>query len=86
MKLYQAHVFDQVRSDGAFVYVSTAEAVDVNGKLYAQVGDNLYAVDSPPGWHDTKEAAREEAAAKVAAMAATLTAQAERMRGEVANG
>lgn len=80
MNLHQVHVFEQIRSDGVFVHVSSAEAVDVNGKLYAEIGGNLYAADSSPKWHETEAAAREEAAEKVAAMAAALTAQAERIR------
>ena len=77
MKLHQAHVYGDVRVEGVFVHFCEADAVDVNGKLYAEVGGSLY---NAKGWHDTKEAAREEAAAKVAAMAAALTAQAERIR------
>ena len=80
MKLHQASVFEQIRSDGVFLHLSSAEAVDVNGKLYAEIGGNLYAADSLPKWHETEAAAREEAAAKVAAMGAALTAQAERIR------
>lgn len=80
MKLYQASVFEQIRSDGVFLHLSSAEAVDVNGKLYAEIGGNLYAADSSPKWHETEAAAREEAAEKVSVMAAALTAQAERIR------
>lgn len=77
MKLYRADVYDQVRSDGVFVHISTAEAVDVHGKLYASVGDSLYGGD---GWHETEAAAREEAAAKVGRMADLLADQARRIR------
>jgi hypothetical protein len=80
MKLFQASVFEQIRSDGVFLHLSRAEAVDVNGKLYADVAGNLYAADSTPRWHETEAAAREEAAVKVEAMAATLAAQAVRIR------
>ena len=80
MKLFQASVFEQIRSDGVFLHLSTAEAVDVNGKLYADVAGNLYAADSTPRWHETEAAAREEAAVKVETMAAALTAQAVRIR------
>lgn len=80
MKLHQVQVFDHIRSDGVFVHTSSVEAVDVNGKLYAEIGGNLYIADSSPKWHDTEAAAREEAAAKVERMAAALTAQAERIR------
>jgi len=80
MKLFQASVFEQIRSDGVFLHLSTAEAVDVNGKLYAEVAGNLYAADSTPRWYETEAAAREEAAEKVAVMAAALTAQAVRIR------
>ena len=80
MKLHQVQVFDHIRSDGVFVHTSSAEAVDVNGKLYAEIGGNLYIADSSPTWHETEAAAREEAAAKVERMAAALTAQAERIR------
>ena len=77
MKLFRADVYNQVRSDGVFVHISTAEAVDVHGKLYASVGDSLYGGD---GWHETEAAAREEAAAKVGRMADLLADQARRIR------
>jgi hypothetical protein len=80
MKLFHASVFEQIGSDGVFVHLSTAEAVDVNGKLYAEVAGNLYAADSTPRWHETESAAREEAAVKVETFAATLAAQAVRIR------
>jgi hypothetical protein len=80
MKLHQWSVFEQIRAEGVFVHVSTADAVDLNGKLYAEIGHNLYAAAGPPGWHETEAAAREEAAAKVEVMAAALTAQAVRIR------
>ena len=77
MKLYRADVYDQVRSDGVFVDISTADAVDVDGKLYASVWDSLYGGD---GWHETEAAARDEAAAKVGRMADLLADQARRIR------
>ncbi len=77
MRLHRADVYEQIRSDGVFVHFSTAEAVDVHGKLYASVGDSLYGGE---GWHETEAAAREEAAAKVARMADLLTEQAARIR------
>jgi hypothetical protein len=77
MKLHQAHVYGDVRTDGVFVHFCEADAVDVHGKLYAEVGGSLYAAE---GWHETEEAAREEAARKVATMAASLLAQAVRLR------
>ena len=77
MRLHRADVYEQIRSDGVFVHFSDAEAVDVHGKLYAQVGDSLYGGD---GWHETEAAAREEAAAKVGRMALLLAEQAARIR------
>ncbi len=77
MRLHRADVYEQIRSDGVFVHFSTAEAVDVHGKLYASVGDSLYGGD---GWHETEAAAREEAAAKVGRMADLLAEQAARIR------
>jgi hypothetical protein len=77
MRLHRADVYEQIRSDGVFVHFSTAEAVDVNGKLYARVGDSLY---GGGGWHETEAAAREDAAAKVARMADLLAEQAARIR------
>jgi hypothetical protein len=77
MKLYQGQVYEQIRTEGVFVTITSAEAVDVHGKLYAEVYGMLYAAD---GWHETEAAAREEAAAKVDVMAAALTAQAVRIR------
>ena len=77
MKLYQAHVYGDVRQEGVFVHLSEAEAVDVHGRLYAEVYGSLYAAD---GWHETEAAAREEAAAKLAEIAERLAAQAVRIR------
>jgi hypothetical protein len=77
MKLHQAHVYGDVRAEGVFVHFSEADAVDVHGTLYAEVGGSLH---NAKGWHDTKEAAREEAAAKVEAMSQALQAQAGRIR------
>jgi hypothetical protein len=77
MKLYQALIYDQIKPEGVFVHFSTADAVDVNGKLYAEVGGSLHNAE---GWHQTEAAAREEAARKVATMAASLLAQAVRLR------
>jgi len=77
MKLHQAHVYGDVRAEGVFVYFTEADAVDVHGTIYAEVGGSLI---NAKGWHATKEAAREEAAAKVAEMAERLTAQAVRIR------
>jgi len=77
MRLHRADVYEQIRSDGVFVHFSTAEAVDVHGKLYASVGDSLYGGD---GWHETEAAAREDAAAKIEAMSQVLQAQAWRIR------
>jgi hypothetical protein len=77
MKLFQGQVYEQIRTEGVFVTITCAEAVDVHGKLYAEVYGSLYAAD---GWHETEAAAREEAAAKVESMAAALTAQAVRIR------
>ena len=77
MKLYQGQVYEQIRTEGVFVTITSAEAVDVHGKLYAEVYGSLYAAE---GWHETEAAAREEAAVKVETMAAALTAQAVRIR------
>ena len=77
MKLYKAHIYSEIKSEGVFVYFSAADAVDVHGKLYAELGGSLYAADD---WHETEAAAREEAARKVATMAASLLAQAVRLR------
>jgi hypothetical protein len=77
MKLYQADVYGDVRQEGVFFYFSEADAVDVNGTLYVKVGVSLH---NAKGWHETEAAAREEAAVKVEAMAAALTAQAVRIR------
>jgi hypothetical protein len=77
MKLYQAHIYSDIKPEGILVHFSAADAVDVHGKLYAEVGGSLYAAE---GWHETEAAAREEAARKVATMAASLLAQAVRLR------
>jgi hypothetical protein len=81
MKLYRASVFDHVRSEGVHVSLISAEAVDVEGRLYADIGgDRSYLTSVSEAWHETEAAAREEAAVKVEAMAAALTAQAVRIR------
>ena len=77
MKLFQAHVYGDVRTEGVFVHFSEADAVDVHGTLYAEVGGSLH---NAKGWHETEAAAREEAAAKVEAMSQVLQAQAGRIR------
>ena len=81
MKLYRANVYDHIRPEGVHVFLSSAEAVDVEGRLYADsCGDGTFLTAVSEGWHETEAAAREEAAAKVAAMADRLAAQAERIR------
>ena len=81
MKLHRAYVYDHVRAEGVHVSLTSAEAVDVEGRLYADIGgDRSYLTPVSEGWHETEAAAREEAAVKVAAMAERLTAQAERIR------
>ena len=81
MKVYRANVYDHIRPEGVHVYFTPAEAVDVEGRLYADsCGDGTFLTAVSEGWHETEAAAREEAAAKVAAMGAALTAQAERIR------
>ena len=77
MKLYQAHIYEQIKPEGVFVHFSAADAVDVHGKLYADVCGTLYNAED---WHTSEEAARTEAAVKVEAMAAALLAQAVRLR------
>lgn len=81
MKLYRANVYDHIRPEGVHVFLSSAEAVDVEGRLYADsCGDGTFLTAVSEGWHETEAAAREEAAAKVADMAERLAAQAERIR------
>ena len=81
MKVYRANVYDHIRPEGVHVHFTPAEAVDVEGRLYADsCGDGTYLTAVSEGWHETEAAAREEAAAKVAAMAERLAAQAERIR------
>ena len=66
MKLYQAHIYSDIKPEGVFVHFSAADAVDVHGKLYAEVGGSLHNAE---GWHETESAAREEAARRVATKA-----------------
>lgn len=81
MRLYRANVYDHVRTEGVHVFLTSAEAVDVEGRLYADsCGDRSFLTSVSEGWHETEAAAREEAASKVESMAATLAAQAERIR------
>lgn len=81
MKVYRANVYDHIRAEGVHVYFTPAEAVDVEGRLYADsCGDGTFLTAVSEGWHETEAAAREEAAAKVAEMAQRLTLQAERIR------
>ena len=81
MKVYRANVYQNVSAEGVLVYFTPAEAVDVEGRLYADsCGDGTFLTAVSDGWHETEAAAREEAAAKVAAMAERLAAQAERIR------
>ena len=81
MKVYRSNVYDHIRPEGVHVYFTPAEAVDVEGRLYADsCGDGTFLTAVSEGWHETEAAAREEAAAKVERMAAALTAQAGRIR------
>ena len=81
MKVYRANVYDHIRPEGVHVSITTAEAVDVEGRLYADLcGDGTFLSAVREGWHHTEAAALEEAAAKVTAMAERLAAQAERIR------
>ena len=81
MKLYRANVYDHVRSEGVHVFLTSAEAVDVEGRLYADsCGDRSFLTSASEGWHETEAAAREEAAAKVEEMSQVLQAQAGRIR------
>jgi hypothetical protein len=81
MKLYRANVYDHVRNEGVHVFLTSAEAVDVEGRLYADsCGDRSFLTSVSEGWHETEAAAREEAAAKVEAMSQVLQAQAGRIR------
>ena len=81
MKVYRANVYDHIRPEGVHVYFTPAEAVDVECRLYADsCGDGTLLTAVSEGWHETEAAAREEAAAKVAAMAERLAAQAARIR------
>lgn len=81
MKLYRANVYDHIRPEGVHVSIAAAEAVDVEGRLYADsCGDMSFLTSVSEGWHETEAAAREEAASKVAAMAEKLSAQAVRIR------
>jgi len=81
MKLYRANVYDHVRTEGVHVFLTCAEAVDVEGRLYADsCGDRSFLTSVSEGWHETEAAAREEAAAKLEVMAAALAAQAVRIR------
>jgi hypothetical protein len=84
MKLYSANVIELLGVEGLFVNFRTAEAVEVNGRTYADTcgdGSFLYSGD---GWHATEAAARQEAAGKVEKIAALLAAQAAKLREEAA--
>ncbi len=82
MRLFTATVHESIRRpEGVFVNIRSAEAVDVEGRLYADsCGDGSFLVSASDGWHETEAAAREEAADKVESLAALLAAQAERIR------
>lgn len=82
MKLYTATVHESIRRpDGVFVNIRSADAVDVQGRLYADsCGDGSFLVSASDGWHETESAAREDAAQKISSLALLLIAQAERVR------
>lgn len=84
MKLFKITVLERVTEAGAIVHTDTADAVDVNGKLYAEMFGGHFLTEVGNDWHQTLGEAQRAAAAKLTGIASTLLAQAEKLREEAA--
>lgn len=84
MKLYRANVGTQVGENGVGFWIDSADAIEVNGQLYADPHRGRVLIEKGVEWHETREAAIRAAAATVTGLASALLKQAEQLREEAA--
>jgi hypothetical protein len=82
MKLYRIDLALSTRD--VYVRVDEAQAVDVDGMLYADPHGGSLLVRADGKWHDTRAAALLAAAEQMESSASRLIAQAANLRGEAA--
>jgi predicted unusual protein kinase regulating ubiquinone biosynthesis (AarF/ABC1/UbiB family) len=82
MKLYRIDL--ALSSHDLYVRVDEAQAVDVDGMLYADPHGGSFLVRADGKWHDTRAGAIRAAADQMDSQASRLTAQAAKLREEAA--
>ena len=81
-KMYKGTVSDYFRDGEFFVDLSTADAVEVDGVLYASMFGGAYMTRAGAEWHRTRAGARLAAAEAIETRLASITAQVARLREE----
>jgi hypothetical protein len=81
-KLYKGSVSDYFRGGEFYVDLSTADAVDVDGVLYASMFGGSYMTRAGDEWHRTRAGARLAAADEIEKRLASVTAQVAKLREE----
>lgn len=79
-KLYKATLSDYCRDGVFFVDVGTADAVEVDGVLYASMYDGAYMTRAGDNWHRTRSAAMLVAADEIEKRLASMAAQVAKLR------
>lgn len=84
-KLYKLNVTDTFQSrDGRFFLdARVADAVDVEGVIYASMFDGSFMTRADDEWHQTESGAKLAAAEKLEERLASIVAQVAKLRGEV---
>ena len=78
-KLYKYVVSDNCRGE-FFIDRRTADAVDVDGVMYASMFDGLFMTKAGGEWHQTESAAKNSAADEIEKRLASITAQVATLR------
>ena len=81
-KLYKGTVSEYCRDGEFFVDLATADAVEVDGVLYASMFGGAYMTRAGDEWHLTRSGARLAAAEEIEKRLASITAQVARLREE----
>ena len=79
-KLYKGTASDYFRDGGFYVDLSTADAVVVDGVLYASMFGGAYMTRAGDEWHRTEAGARLAAAEAIEKRLASITAQVAKLR------